>query len=107
MLRFLLHYGIHFIVPIIIALYFFKDQWLKIAIILLLGIVIDIDHVMANPIFDPTRCSINFHPLHTYWAIAIYLALLLFRKTRIVGLALVIHIIADCVDCLMILLETK
>lgn len=99
MLRFCLHYGIHFIVPIAIAFLFFKEQKLKVSVILLAAIIIDLDHLLVNPIFDPNRCSINFHPLHTYWAILVYVILLAFKKTRIFGLALVLHILADSIDC--------
>ncbi len=99
MLRFCLHYGIHFILPIIIGLVFFKEHRLKITLILLAGIILDLDHLWADPIFDPSRCSINFHPLHTYWAIASYLLLLFFAKTRVLGIAFLIHILADTVDC--------
>lgn len=63
------------------------------------GIFLDLDHLWANPIFDPNRCSINYHPLHTYWAIAAYFILLFFKKTRIFGIAFLIHILADTVDC--------
>ena len=102
MIRFIAHYGIHFIVPILIAFYFFKDKSIQVAIILLLGIIIDVDHVLAEPMFDPNRCSINFHPLHTYWAIAGYILLFAYKKTRVIGLSLLLHIIADTVDCLFI-----
>ncbi len=107
MLRIFLHYGIHLIVPIFVALYFFKEQSVKIAIILLLGILIDVDHLLATPIFDPNRCSINFHPLHSYWAIFIYTSFLFFKKTRILGIALMIHILADTVDCGMLFLQAE
>ncbi len=103
MLRFCLHYGIHFIVPICIGLLFYKEQKIKAIIILLAAICIDIDHLLADPIFDADRCSINFHPLHTYWAIGCYFGLLFFKKTRIFGVALLLHILADCVDCLFII----
>ncbi|MDF0715791.1 DUF6122 family protein [Muricauda sp. 334s03] len=101
MLRHLLHYGIHFLVPILIAFWFFKDNRIKVALILLAGIIIDIDHLWATPLYDPNRCSIGFHVLHSYWAIAIYCILPFFRPTRIIGLALIIHIIADILDCLL------
>jgi len=65
-------------------------------------ILIDIDHLVAYPIFDSNRCSINFHPLHSFFAIIIYLALAIFKKTRILGIGLIIHIIADATDCLML-----
>ena len=102
MTRFLFHYGIHFLVPIIVALVFYRSNTLKAAIILLAGIIIDIDHLIANPIFDAARCSIDFHPLHSYWAIALYAIFFLIPKTRIWGLAFLIHILADYMDCLLI-----
>lgn len=102
MLRFLLHYGIHFIVPLAIAYFFFKEHRLRAALILLAGIIIDVDHVFATPIFDPMRCSINFHPLHSYWAIGVYVLMTIFTKTRIWGIAFLLHILADIVDCLFI-----
>ncbi|MDT0607002.1 DUF6122 family protein [Croceitalea rosinachiae] len=102
MLRHILHYGIHFIVPIAIGLFFFKKDQLKIILILLASMLIDLDHLLANPIFDSNRCSVNFHPLHSYWAIAIYLILTYLKKTRILGLGLLIHILADLVDCAFI-----
>lgn len=63
--------------------------------------LIDLDHLLATPIFNPNRCSINFHPLHSYYAMAIYVLLLFFKKTRLLGIGLLIHLFADAVDCLM------
>lgn len=99
MLRHFIHYGIHFIVPIAIGLLFFKDQKLKVILILLAAICIDLDHLLANPVFDPYRCSVGYHPLHSYWAVGIYFLLLVFKKTRILGFALLLHILADILDC--------
>ena len=101
MLQPILHYGIHIIGPLIVALMFFKQYWLKVYLIMLACFIIDIDHVLANPMFDPNRCSINFHPLHSYYAIALYVILLVPKKTRILGLGLTIHILADSVDCIL------
>ncbi|MGJ8549163.1 DUF6122 family protein [Winogradskyella wichelsiae] len=99
MLQSIIHYGIHFGLPLVVAIVFYKSYWLKAYGIMILGILIDLDHLLANPIFDPTRCSINFHPLHSYYAIALYLLLLVPKKTRLMGLGLSIHIIADTADC--------
>ncbi|MEH1008549.1 DUF6122 family protein [Winogradskyella sp. ECml5-4] len=99
MLQSFVHYGIHFGLPLAIAILFYKKYWIKAYCIMILGILIDLDHLLANPIFDPIRCSINFHPLHSYYAIAVYLLLLIPKKTRLLGLGLVIHIIADTADC--------
>jgi len=93
------HYGIHFLIPLIIALIFFKSKWKMAYLIMISAMLIDLDHLFANPIFDANRCSINFHPLHSYFAIAIYVLLLLPKRTRLLGLGLVIHILADATDC--------
>lgn len=99
MLQSVVHYGIHFGLPLVVALVFFKKIWLKAYGIMLLGMLIDLDHLLADPIFDPNRCSINFHPLHSYYAMVLYSVLLIPKPTRIIGLGLVIHIIADVADC--------
>lgn len=100
-LKFLIHYSFHFIVPAIISFIFFKKNWKKVYIIFIATMLIDVDHLLANPIFDPNRCSINFHPLHSYIAIAIYFLLLIWKKTRILGIGLLIHILADSIDCFL------
>ncbi len=101
-LRFIAHYGIHFILPIGIAFFFYKSSFKNSLFILWAGILIDIDHLLADPIFDSMRCSIGFHPLHSYWMIGIYLLLVFIPKTRLIGLALCIHILADAMDCLFL-----
>ena len=99
MLQTFAHYGCHFLIPLVVALIWYNSTWKIAFLIMFSGIWIDLDHLLANPIFDPNRCSINFHPLHTYYAMAVYLLLLIPKKTRLIGLGLVIHIIADVVDC--------
>ena len=100
MLQQIAHYGIHFLGPLAIALIFFKKSWLKAYVIMVLGLLIDLDHLLADPLFDPNRCSLNFHPLHSYYAMAVYGILATLKPTRIIGLGLCIHILADGVDCL-------
>lgn len=99
MLQTFIHYGCHVFIPLAIALIVYKEIWVKAFLIMLSGLWIDVDHLLANPLFDPNRCSINFHPLHTYIAISVYILLLLPKKTRLIGLGLVIHILADTIDC--------
>ncbi|WP_271765881.1 DUF6122 family protein [Aquimarina algiphila] len=101
MIRPILHYSFHFIIPLIIALLFFPKQWKKVYLIFLGSMLIDLDHLLANPIFDLNRCSVGFHPLHSYYAIAVYCTSLFFTRTRIIGLALIWHIITDQLDCWM------
>lgn len=100
MLQNILHYSFHFLVPGLIAFVFFREYWLRAWGIMIATMLIDVDHLLANPIFDPNRCSINFHPLHTYWALGVYIILLFFKKTRIIGIGLVLHIFTDFIDCL-------
>lgn len=107
MLRFCIHYGIHFIVPILIGFLFFKENRNRVILILLAAILIDVDHLFATPMFDANRCSINFHFFHQYWAIALYVILLFFKKTRIFGIALLLHILADYSDCYLMRLEVN
>ncbi|MGB1308900.1 MAG: DUF6122 family protein [Oceanihabitans sp.] len=99
MLQSISHYSIHFIVPLFIALLFFKSKWKQAYIIMAAAILIDLDHLLATPIFDANRCSINFHPLHTYYAMLFYALILLPKKTRIIAIGLWIHMLADAVDC--------
>lgn len=99
MLQTLVHYGIHFLLPLAVALLFFKSNWKMAYFIMICGMLIDLDHLLATPIFDAHRCSINFHPLHTYYAMIVYVGLLFFKKTRLIGSGLCIHIVADLADC--------
>lgn len=87
-LRQIIHYGLHFLAPIVIAYFVFPKHW-KIATLLMLGtMIIDIDHLLATPIFDPDRCSIGFHPLHTVWAAGVYCILLLIPSWKWRAIAL-------------------
>ncbi len=97
--KFIIHYGLHLIFPIAITLLINKKYWFKIYLILIATMVVDLDHLLANPIFDPNRCSINFHPLHTYWAIGFYIVALFHKKTRIIAIGLLWHMITDFIDC--------
>lgn len=98
-MQILVHYTLHLLVPGLIAYIFFRKEWKKAWLIMLATMLIDVDHLLANPIFDPDRCSINFHPLHSYWAMAVYVALLFFKKTRIIAVGLLFHMLTDFIDC--------
>ena len=100
MIRPITHLILHFIVPGIAARWGFKGQWKKAWAIMLATMIVDLDHLLASPIFDPNRCSIGFHPLHSYPAILCYLAMALIPKSRIIGVGLLIHMALDGIDCL-------
>jgi len=82
-----------------VALIFYFKSWRMVYLLMMISMVIDIDHLLANPIYDPGRCSIGFHPLHTFFPIIIYMFMLIPAKTRIIGIGLCIHIILDTIDC--------
>lgn len=94
-----IHYGLHFIAPLGIAFFFYRNRWKQAYFVLLATMLIDFDHLLADPIFDPNRCSIGFHPLHSAVAIGVYMLLALFPKTRLIGIGLMLHIITDSLDC--------
>jgi hypothetical protein len=91
---------LHAAIPVLAAWIFYRTRFKKAALILLAANLIDLDHLLADPILDPGRCSIGYHLLHQYWAIAIYVLLLLFPKTRIWGIGLLIHILLDYIYCI-------
>lgn len=64
--------------------------------------LIDLDHLLATPIYDPARCSITTHPLHRPWMFVLYAGLALVRNSRIryFGLALLVHVLLDALWCL-------
>ncbi len=95
----MLHLLLHCLVPLVIALACYRHKWSSAFLLMMLGMVIDLDHLLANPVYDPSRCSIGFHPLHSLLPISIYLALLAHEKTRLLGLGLCVHIALDSIDC--------
>ena len=60
---------------------------------------VDLDHLFADPVYDPDRCSIGFHPLHHYAAIAVYSAGMFWPRVRLLATGLLIHMLLDGVDC--------
>lgn len=93
------HLVLHFVVPAIITGLFYRKIWKLAYFVMIATMLVDIDHLFANPIYDPNRCSIGFHPLHQLWFIALYIVLCFVPKTRFVGLGLVIHMALDAIDC--------
>ncbi|BDD04884.1 DUF6122 family protein [Aureibacter tunicatorum] len=100
----IVHYGLHFAAPLLIAYLYDKSKVWKGYLILLATMLVDLDHLLADPIFDPNRCSIGFHPLHSYYAIAFYLVMLVVVKNkwwRLVFIGLLFHMLTDQIDCWM------
>ncbi len=103
-----IHMVLHFVVPALVARTWYVERWRWAFLVMVGTMVVDIDHLLADPIYDSDRCGIGFHPLHSYLAIAAYLLLLVISRVtwlRLIALGLVIHMLLDGVDCLWIRLE--
>ncbi len=103
MLQTLVHYFLHFIAIGAIAYWYDPKNWKRYWLILLSTMLVDLDHVFADPVFDPDRCGIFFHPLHSQYAIGIYLLGAIFIKHRLLKLifiGLLFHMFTDLIDCL-------
>jgi hypothetical protein len=99
MIRPILHIVLHFIVPILVARRFYKTRWQWAYVIMMATMIVDLDHLLAQPIYDPNRCGIGFHPLHSYPAIAAYALALAVPRLRLVAIGLLIHMGLDWSDC--------
>ena len=62
-------------VPVVAAVMAYRPAWRSAALLMLATMVVDVDHLIADPIYDAARCSIGFHPLHTVGPIAFYVIL--------------------------------
>lgn len=71
----MVHIALHVMVPLLAALAFYRSRWRSATVIMIATMIVDVDHVLATPIYDPNRCSIGVHSLHTTPAIVIYAAL--------------------------------
>ena len=100
-MRAMLHILLHFLAPSLLAKLLWPKRWKQAALVMCATILVDLDHLLAHPMYDPNRCSIGFHPLHTWPAWIAYCLLCLHPKTRWVGLGLVIHMLLDAIDCAM------
>lgn len=85
--------------PLALARIVYYKRWLVVWGILMAGMLIDLDHLLADPVYDPQRCGVGFHPLHSGFAIGLYVLAVTHPRTRLLGLGLLIHIALDSIDC--------
>lgn len=99
-LRATVHLLLHVAAPAALAWMFYRERFARAWALLMVGWLIDVDHLLADPIYAPGRCSIGFHPLHTLPAIVAYGAMVVPQRTRLLGIGLLLHIALDAIDCL-------
>ena len=63
---------------------FYRNIWKTAYFVVIVSMLVDIEHLLADPIYIPNRCSIGFHPLHQIWFVALYVVLCLVRWSRFV-----------------------
>lgn len=114
----MIHLALHVAVPLLVSVVLYRRYWKHATAIQLATMVVDADHLLATPIYDPARCSIGFHPLHTAPVIAGYVLLALIplcwmrnadpdtapsraHVVHWVGLGLLIHMALDALDCVV------
>jgi hypothetical protein len=84
--------------PALLAWLFWRKRFASAWLLMLLGWIIDLDHLLADPIYAPNRCSIGFHrctphrPSRSMQGCAC-------RRKRLFGIGLIIHIVLDAIDC--------
>ncbi|MDT0689169.1 DUF6122 family protein [Salegentibacter sp. F188] len=103
MLQTLVHYFLHFVAIVYIAWLVDRRNWKQAYLILLATMLVDLDHLVATPIFDPDRCGIGYHPLHSEMAIIVYLfgsIIVKHRILRLIFIGLLFHMLTDFIDCL-------
>tara|TARA_B100000700_G_scaffold67995_1_gene75246 strand:+ start:9043 stop:9762 length:720 start_codon:yes stop_codon:yes gene_type:complete len=96
----IIHLSGHTILPIAISYACYGSSWKTAAKIMIASNLVDADHLLAKPIYNPDRCSIGSHPLHSLPMIGLYSAMLFNKKTEPWGIGLLTHIVVDCVDCI-------
>lgn len=100
------HYLLHLVLPGVVAYVAAPRLGLKrlwVYLVWIATMLVDLDHLWAEPIFDPERCSIGFHPLHSELALVFYVLMIVYPNmwVRLVGVGLVWHMIVDGLDCFL------
>ena len=96
------HLLLHGLVPGVVAQVLFQDRWKMAWLVMVATMVVDVDHLLANPIFDPDRCGIGFHPLHSGPAIVVYAVAVIVPVLRLPSVGLLIHMALDGIECLRV-----
>lgn len=107
LLQSIVHYSLHFVAPLALAWAFFGSERRRTAYLVMLAtMLVDLDHLLATPIFDPNRASVGFHLLHRYPMVALYIVMCLLPYERMrlpwwlkaVGIGLSFHMLTDWQD---------
>lgn len=101
MVSIIIHLASNFVLAKIISIFDKDIDFSKLFLTIASSNLIDIDHLLANPIFDATRCSINFHPLHKWYVVPLSIIGLFLKNkyARYFFLGVLLHLALDLADC--------
>ena len=98
----MIHLAMHFLTPAVLTAVFFRKSWRITYFLMIATMLVDVDHLFADTIYEPNRCSIGFHPLHELWFVLFYIALFFIPKMpklRLIAVGLTVHMALDAIDC--------
>jgi hypothetical protein len=98
----LIDFVLHLSVPALAAFWAPPSRRVRVWWLMVATLAVDLDHLLATPVYDPARCSIGVHPLHHPLAILAYAALLPIPVLRWPAVGLLLHMGIDGLGCLLI-----
>jgi hypothetical protein len=98
----IVHLLMLFGVPALAAWAFYNGSIRNTYLILISTVLVDLDQLLFNQVFEFGSCSINYFPLHSWPALLVYFLGLFFEKTRRVAMGLHIHMLADLMNCIWV-----
>ena len=96
----IIHLSGHYILPLAISYASYGNSWESAAKVMIASNLVDVDHLFAKPIYNPDRCSIGCHPLHSIPSIGVYSVMAFNQQTQELGIGLLTHMAVDLVDCI-------
>lgn len=100
-MRPILHLALHALVPLAVAAWLAPAGRRRFAFVVMIAtMAVDLDHLLADPLYDPNRCSLTTHPLHRPILLPVWAGLAFWPPARWAGVGLLIHMALDGIDCL-------
>ena len=79
-----------------------RNELKRVCLMLYSSILIDVDHLLSWPeVYVPDRCSINEHPLHSWWMMPFYFGGSLWAPVQPFFVGVFVHLILDLFDCVI------
>jgi len=93
------HLGVNYIVYLMLGYIGIQTTSLDIVLVLAANLI-DLDHLLARPIFDPDRDSFKSHLLHKNWKPILLLCIfmLFYRPLVFLSIGIMIHYLLDILD---------